>query len=262
MHSLEPLSPERFLVWDLLRDTAGYFLNHQILLVDFSAVERLRDAWRAAGRRPPTYVACALHAVSRVLPRHPRFNSYLRAWPAPRLALYEGVDIALTVEKPSPDGEPRTALALLRRADRLELRDLADALGRLRASPLEGLPDYGTYRRFLRMPRALRMTLFRLLCKPSPARMREIGGTCAFTSVGREGVDFTTPLSPRSITFSLGRVAPRPFAVDGRAEVRPGAHITLTYDHRIADGAACARLGRDLKGFLERAFADPDRFPA
>lgn len=240
-------------MWDLLRDTDGYYLNHHVLLVDFTEVERLRERSSARGEPKPSYVACVLHAMSRVLPRHPVFNSYLRTFPTPKLALYDAVDIAFTVEKRDGDRGEAVLLHVLRDSGSLPLAAIAAHLRELSARPLSEMPYLPTYRAFLAIPSFLRMALFRLLCKPFPERMRQIGGTCAFTSVGREGTDFTMPLSPKSLTVSLGRVATRPFAAEGGLDARRCAHLTLTYDHRVADGNACARLGQDLKRFLESA---------
>lgn len=253
---LVPLSPHRLLVWDLLRDTDGYYLNHHVFLVDFTTVESLRERLAGQGARKPSYVALTLFAMSRVVPRHRVFNSYLRTFPLTRLALFEGVDIAYTLEKIGHDGQPVLSLSILERCDELGLAGFLEEFERRKRAPLAGLEYHRVLRTFLAVPAFLRVALFKLFCKPFPATMRKIGGTVAFTSVGKHGVDITTPLSPKSLCVSLGAVRERPLVREGRVVAAPSAYVTLTYDHRVADGRDCARLGSDLKRFMETGLGD------
>lgn len=250
-HDLSTLPPERFLVWDLLRDTDPYYLNHQIFLVDYTAVEELRRNWVEWGFAKPSYVACTLFALSRVLQHHPLFNSYLREFPWVRLARYHGIDIAYTVEKPRTDGSPTLTLSVLRECGGLRFFDFCERLRLDKEAALEELGYHRTRRCFALIPNFLRMILFRLFCKPFPGIMRQIAGTVGFTSVGKDGVDFTTPLSPKTLTLSLGAVKERPMVRDGQVESRLSAYVTVTYDHRVADGRDCARFGQELRAFLE-----------
>jgi pyruvate/2-oxoglutarate dehydrogenase complex dihydrolipoamide acyltransferase (E2) component len=250
-YELTPLSPQRLLVWDLLRDTDSYYLNHQVFLVDFTAVEELRTRFAKRGLPRPSYVACTLFAMSRVIPGHPVFNSYLREFPLTRLALFQGVDVAYTLEKFHPDGSSVLSLSILQHCDSWSFAQFLERFRQEKEAGLENLGYYRILRMFLLIPRFVRMFLFKLFCKPFPGVMRRIAGTVAFTSVGKHGVDFTTPLSPKSLCVSLGAVARR--AVVSNDAVRPAtsAYLTLTYDHRVADGRHCAKLGNDLKRSLE-----------
>ena len=41
---------------------------------------------------------------------------------------------------------------------------------------------------------------------------------------------------PQVAIVGFGRIAPRPWAVDGRIEARPVVTATLAADHRVTDG--------------------------
>lgn len=250
-YRLDKLSGDRLLVWDLLGDTDSYYLNHQIVLIDFTAVENARIAAAASGALKPSYVAFTLYAISKALGAFPVFNSYLRTFPAARLALYKDIDICFTVERVKHGGAKYVGLSVLRNCEHKSFAQMNTEFEEIKKSDYEKTADYKNRRLFLMIPAFIRMFLFRLFYKPFPSKMRQIGGSCAFTSVGKHGVDFTTPLSPKSITFSLGRVGVRPMAAGGSIEARLCAYITLTYDHRIADGAECAALGERLKNIIE-----------
>ena len=248
---LKPLSVQRHLVWDLLRDTDPYYLNHQIFLIDFTTVDECRQSWADDGFEKPSYVASVLYGMTRILPDFPVFNAYLREWPLVRLALYENIDIAYTTEKPDDDGKPILTLSMLRDCGNLSFSDFLARFKEQKETSLEANQYRRTHKMFGLIPNFLRTPLFRLFCKPFPSIMRKIAGTVGFTSVGKDGVDFTTPLSPKSMTVSLGSVKKRPMARDDEVLVKNSAYITLTYDHRVADGRECARFGSNLRRFLE-----------
>jgi pyruvate/2-oxoglutarate dehydrogenase complex dihydrolipoamide acyltransferase (E2) component len=70
------------------------------------------------------------------------------------------------------------------------------------------------------------------------------GGTVTITNMGLFGVDLFTPIlnPPESAILGLGRIMGRPFVVDGELTVRPTLHLSLTWDHRVADGSEAGQL--------------------
>ncbi|WP_020671458.1 dihydrolipoamide acetyltransferase family protein [Amycolatopsis nigrescens] len=79
------------------------------------------------------------------------------------------------------------------------------------------------------------------------------GGTTTFSNLGGLGVDsFQALVSPPQATaLSLGAVRRRVVPVDGGAGVRLRATAGLSVDHRVADGAAAARLLGTLQRILD-----------
>jgi len=76
-----------------------------------------------------------------------------------------------------------------------------------------------------------------------PAELR--GSTFTVTSAGKLAGLFQTPIVnyPEVAILSLGRVAERPVARDGRVELAPVGYVALTFDHRVVDGARAAEFG-------------------
>ncbi len=255
-YEMRKLGADRYLVWDLLRETDPYYLNHHLFDTDLTVVEADRERRRAAGAPVPSSVAYALWAYGHTLGEFPALNSYLRLWPLTRLAVYHGVDIALTIER-EWEGAPVILLGLLREAQRLSVDEVQVFLRHRKEAPLESLEEFAIYRRLRRVPAFCRWPLFQWVCKPFPGLMRNLVGTTAFTSVGKFGTTLTTPLSPRTVTLSLGHVERRPRAVPGAGpepagvEVRPSVWLTVTYDHRVADGAEIGRFGDRIRRRLE-----------
>ncbi len=87
----------------------------------------------------------------------------------------------------------------------------------------------------------------------APADMA--GGTITVTNTGSYGSEGGTPIlnPPQGTIIALGVIEPRALVVDGRVEARPACTMSLTFDHRLLDGATAGRAFGDLVGLLEDA---------
>jgi pyruvate dehydrogenase E2 component (dihydrolipoamide acetyltransferase) len=79
------------------------------------------------------------------------------------------------------------------------------------------------------------------------------GGTISLTNVGVFGVDGGTPiLTPgQSSILAMGRVLDRPWVVDGQVVARPIMQLSLSFDHRVIDGALGSRALQSIAEFLQ-----------
>ena len=77
--------------------------------------------------------------------------------------------------------------------------------------------------------------------------------TIAVSNTGSYGSEAGTPiLSPgTSVTIALGVIQPRALVVDGAVEARLAATLSMTFDHRVLDGATAGRALTDLVALLE-----------
>jgi 2-oxoglutarate dehydrogenase E2 component (dihydrolipoamide succinyltransferase) len=91
------------------------------------------------------------------------------------------------------------------------------------------------------------------------------GGTFTITNTGSRGALFDTPIinQPQSAILGVGTVVER--LVPGRDELgnlvvktSSMAYLSLSYDHRIIDGADAARYLSTVRHRLERGFDDAD----
>jgi pyruvate dehydrogenase E2 component (dihydrolipoamide acetyltransferase) len=84
------------------------------------------------------------------------------------------------------------------------------------------------------------------------------GGTISVSNTGSYGSEAGTPLlnPPNVVTIALGVIEPRALVTGGGAvEARPACTISVTFDHRVLDGAAAGRALTDLVDLLEDADA-------
>ena len=79
------------------------------------------------------------------------------------------------------------------------------------------------------------------------------GGTFTVTNLGGMGVDWFTPVlnPPQAAILGVGRVRRTPVAEGDEVIVRDRVTFVLSFDHRVLDGAACARFLSCLKELIE-----------
>jgi 2-oxoisovalerate dehydrogenase E2 component (dihydrolipoyl transacylase) len=79
------------------------------------------------------------------------------------------------------------------------------------------------------------------------------GGTITITNVGGFGVETGTPIinRPECAIVATGLIAPRPWVVDGQLAVRQLMTTSVSFDHRIVDGAYAAQFLAHLRDLLE-----------
>jgi pyruvate dehydrogenase E2 component (dihydrolipoamide acetyltransferase) len=79
------------------------------------------------------------------------------------------------------------------------------------------------------------------------------GGTFSVTSAGRLGGLLVTPLvnHPQVGILGVHRIGPRPVVRDGEIVVRQIGNVSVTFDHRVVDGARAAAFTLDVIARLE-----------
>lgn len=79
-------------------------------------------------------------------------------------------------------------------------------------------------------------------------------GTITITNIGVFGIDGGTPiLNPgQAAILALGRIVDRAWAVDGGLAVRPVMQLSLSFDHRVVDGAAGSTFLGDIAAYLHQ----------
>jgi pyruvate dehydrogenase E2 component (dihydrolipoamide acetyltransferase) len=159
-----------------------------------------------------TYGDLLAALVARVLTKHPRLNA---SWAGDSVG--ENPEINLSLAMAVGDG---VVAPVIRNADKAELGTIAvkrrDLTERARGNKLR------------------------------PADL--VGGTFTISNLGMYDVDSFTAIitPPQSAILAVGRIADRVVAVNGQAAVRPTIALTLSVDHRVADGARAAEFMRDL----------------
>jgi pyruvate dehydrogenase E2 component (dihydrolipoamide acetyltransferase) len=219
---LVPLTPMRRAIAGRLR--AGLLEAAQLTLTAEADVtdlaELLATASAASGRRA-TYAAAAVRASALALRDHPRLAA---TWTEEGLRLPGRIDIGVAVALEDGLVVPVVRDAAAKSLEELD-REIADLAERARLA---------------------RLTLDETQ-----------GAVFSVTNLGAYRVDAFTPLldPPQTAILGLGRARPRPAVVGQTVAVRTLAVLSLTFDHRVVDGAPAAAFLDQVVATLE----DPGR---
>lgn len=83
------------------------------------------------------------------------------------------------------------------------------------------------------------------------------GGTFTVSNLGMYGVDSFTPVinPPEAAILGVSRIVQKPVVLDGQVAIRRMMYLSLSFDHRIIDGAEAAKLLADIAMVLERPYS-------
>jgi 2-oxoglutarate dehydrogenase E2 component (dihydrolipoamide succinyltransferase) len=79
------------------------------------------------------------------------------------------------------------------------------------------------------------------------------GGTFTITNHGSNGSLFATPIinQPQAAIVGIGKVEKRVKVINDAIAIRPQCYVSLTFDHRMMDGAIADAFMRTLQSTLE-----------
>jgi 2-oxoisovalerate dehydrogenase E2 component (dihydrolipoyl transacylase) len=181
-------------------------------------VASLREDRRLAEHRIGP-LAVVAKAVCMALPRTPGLNS---RWDEQAGEIVEHGYVDLGIAAATDRG---LIVPHIREAQSLTLTQLADAIGALASTARSG--------------------------KTSPAELA--GGTFSISNIGVFGVDAGTPILPpgQSGILAVGAVRRQPWEYRGEIALRQLMTLSLSFDHRLVDGAEGARFLKDVADVLE-----------
>ena len=79
------------------------------------------------------------------------------------------------------------------------------------------------------------------------------GGTFTITNLGNFGIDAFTPIinPPESAILGVGRILKKPVVHDDEIVARSMLTLSLTFDHRVVDGAPAAQFLQTVSGYIQ-----------
>lgn len=90
--------------------------------------------------------------------------------------------------------------------------------------------------------------------KIKPDQMK--GSTFTISNLGMYAIDAFTPIInlPETAILGIGRIQDKPVVIDRSIEIRPMMVASLSFDHRVIDGAPAAAFLTELKRILENPY--------
>jgi 2-oxoisovalerate dehydrogenase E2 component (dihydrolipoyl transacylase) len=188
-----------------------------VMEADLGQVVAHRETWPAGVGGRPTYTAYFVVASAAALKAHPEVNS---AWGDGQIWLKREINIGVAVAT-----DEGLLVPVIKGADRKSLAEIAAEVSDLatRARDKRLRPDEVT------------------------------GGTFTLTNHGVTGSLFATPIihQPQCAILGIGTIEERVRVVEDAVAIRPMAYFSLTFDHRIIDGAIADRFLARVKETVE-----------
>jgi pyruvate dehydrogenase E2 component (dihydrolipoamide acetyltransferase) len=181
--------------------------------LDTDATALLSTVRKLAGTEPRLGLSALLARICvDGLAAHPRLNSTVDT---ERQEIVQWTDVQLGVATESAHG---LIVPVVRGANRLSTADLAAELAAGTEAARQGTLAPG----------------------------KAAGGTFTLNNYGALGVDGATPILnyPEAAMLGVGRITERPVVHRGKPAMRKMVQLTLTFDHRVCDGAYAARFLR------------------
>lgn len=216
-----PLSQKRKLTAERMiqsKRTAAHVTT--VFEVDMTRVTRYRDLNKDTLKDEGihlTYLPFITHAAVRAIKEYPIVNA---SWTDEGIVQKNYVNIGIAVSL-----EDGLIVPVIRDADKKDLiqlsREIQDIALRARTKKL----------------------------KPEDVQ----GGTFTLTNYGINGSLFGTPiiLQPQVAILGIGAVTKRPVVIEDAIAIRPMVYLSLSFDHRVMDGAHADMFLRTVKNILE-----------
>jgi len=203
-----------------LQEMAQLTIGAQVVMDEAIRLRtQLIDEWADEGIRP-SYTDLAVKAVAKALLRHPLLNARVDEGGIELLQeIHVGVAVAL---------EDGLVVPVVRHADRLSLKQIAQETARLAAAARSG-----------------RLQLDEMA-----------GGSFSITALGMYDVDFFTPIinPPNVAILGVGRIHDATAWEGERPFRRSELTLSLTIDHRAVDGAPAAEFLRTVRDLLQAPY--------
>ena len=249
---VRPFPRSRELIIDGLHMATGRHIVHGFLEVDVTEPRRILKGTAGTDGRPLSFTAFVIASFARAIHTHPNVQAYrdLRN----RLIVLHDVDISTVIE---PRAGAHPVPHLIRRAHTRSVREISEEIRAIQADPGPWEFSANSVARATRLPRFVRILIFRgLKLKPEWVQ-RTLGSAevSAFGMFGRGtgwGLGF---LAVHTLGLWVGGIAEKPMAHEGGIALRECLHLTVSFDHDIVDGAPAARFTRTLIDLLESGAA-------
>jgi pyruvate dehydrogenase E2 component (dihydrolipoamide acetyltransferase) len=192
------------------------------LTVDATHLQALRRDLTSTGARRLSPLPIVARALAEICRDHPKLNASFDA-AASEIVLYRRIHVGIAT-----DTDQGLLVPVVRDAQALGIVAIAREIERLAESARAG--------------------------SLTPQDMT--GGTITVSNVGTFGAEFGTPIinPPEGAILALGVIQERALVVDGRVEARPAMTLSLSFDHRLLDGAEAGLGLRSLADLLENPF--------
>jgi len=212
---------------------------HVYLDVEVDA-SKLRQA-RINSSSKISYTSFVVKAAADVLAAHTDVQWMLHGGAlGPRLSRIEPVHAKVLFDK-TVDGQRCVVAATVLDAARRSVIEIQQDIDTYRSAEVASSGPLRQVHLLNRLPLpAIRLLYW--LARRSPRKRAEVQGTFSVTSVGHTPLRSILPMISGTAGFGIGRAVDKPVVRNGEIRVAPVLTLSLSFDHRVIDGALAADI--------------------
>ncbi|MGG7517813.1 2-oxo acid dehydrogenase subunit E2 [Allorhizobium undicola] len=242
---LHPFPRERGHIYAFLKDASQTAHVYLMTEIDASALK----AARAAGGDRISYVSFIVKAAAAVISATPPARMVLKDGLFPKLASSPRLTAKVLFDKRI--GTVRCVVSgTVADPDHARLEDIQAAIDLHKQAEVAPSGPFAALAKLHRLPLPLMRLVYNLVLG-NPRKRADFQGNFSVTSVGQQDVSAILPMIAGTIGLGVGRIAEKAVVVDGAIVVRPVFTLSLTFDHRVLDGALAAEILASIKKSLE-----------
>lgn len=165
-----------------------------------------------------SYTTIIVETVAKALREHPMLNSTLEG---DKIKVFEDINVGVAVAT-----EQGLVVPVIHNADGKSLKEIDTIINDLTEKARNG----------------------------KLSKEEVSGGTFTITNLGMYGVEFFTPIinPPEAAILGIGKIKEKPVVINGKIQTKPFIFLSLSYDHRIIDGAPAAEFLGKVKERIEK----------
>jgi hypothetical protein len=244
----------RNFVLDVLAEGRRKQIVHVLLEADIAGIKEQLTELRLGGEEPVSMTNYIAKSFACAIADDKRMQAYRLG--RSRLVVFDDIDLAFMIER-EWEGEAFPVFYILRAAQRKSVHEIHRELRAARETPLgtEG-PMNALEMQFFLLPGFLRKALW-FFIRRNPHWFKDLAGTVGVTSMGMHasGAAVAVPITPMTLTLSIGAIEKKLVLQDGQAVERDVVHLNLSADHDIIDGAPLMRFAERFKQVLQSRIA-------
>ena len=238
--------PMRNFVLDLMAEGRRKNIINLVFAADMTSTL----TQRSAATEPVTITSYVAKALLLALDENRHMAAY--RYGKSELVMFDDIDLSFTVER-ELDGAVLPLAYISRAANRKTAQQLHQELQAAKSAPLGAAgPMSALEKSFFLLPHFIRRLVWRYI-RSDPYVFKQLAGTVAVTSMGMftSGSAVVFPITPMTLTLSIGAIENRVVVIDGAMVERAFIHLNLSADHDIIDGAPLMRFADVLKKKIE-----------
>ena len=219
--------------------------------VNMTRILNLRKESVTNFHRKFSIITYFIYTVSRILSKYPEANSTFSGGGLnPQINKSDIITAKFAMDKTI--GLERVVLpGLVPHSNLLSLQGIQNIIDYYKLNEFHEIQEYASMRKLQQLPAFLSQIIFSIIMTNSKIRRKRLG-TFSVSSLGHTSVNSFFSTGGTTLTFGLGQIKSQPVVQEQQIKISSVMRLSMTFDHRVIDGAMAADILNEVKESLEK----------